>query len=367
MSDRGPSPEYEFFTTDDGVDLSTQIIHDGESPTSSAFPIYQSNTVGGIYIRMRNPTIEALEEKIRRLEGGTATVAMSCGMAAVSHTLLGLLQTGSRVVVHKSIFIGVQTLLKDYVSKLGIDVVQIDLNSPDELANALKTPTRLVYFETISNPGQDVVDVPAVIATAHSNNALVAIDNTVLTPFLFRPLELGADIVIHSGTKYLAGHGDVLAGFATFQDKSLADQVHKTRRLLGGMLSPHSAFLVMRGVKSLPLRITKHCQNAQQVAEFLHQHPRVQRVLYPGLPSNPTHTVAKSFLKSFGGMVCFDACEPFDWECFKTSLRLCRPGMSFGDAATRIQKEGHIRLTVGLEDARDIIRYLQQAFAAESQ
>src|SRR5437899_10506629 len=152
MTDRGPTSDYDFFATSDEVDLSTQIIHDGESPSASAFPIFQSNTVGGVYIRMRNPTIEALEEKVRRLERGAATVAFASGMAAVSHTLFGLLRAGSRIVVHQSIFVGVQTLLNDFISMLGIDVVQADLNSPDELARALEKPTQLVYFETLSNP-----------------------------------------------------------------------------------------------------------------------------------------------------------------------------------------------------------------------
>lgn len=366
MSNPIAGSEHEFYSTDDDAELSTQIIHDGESTSASAFPIYQSNTVGGIYIRMRNPTVEALEEKVRRIEGGAATVAMASGMAAVSHTLFGLLQAGNRIVVHKSIFVGVQTLLNDYISKLGIDVVRVDLNSSPELSEALKIPTRLVYFETLSNPGLEVVDAPLVISAAKRSGALVAIDNTLLTPCLFRPLEHGADIVIHSGTKYIAGHGDVLAGLVTFRDKSVAEQVHKSRRILGGLLSPLGAFLVMRGMKSLPLRVTRHCQNAQQVAEFLDAHPHVRQVYYPGLSSNPSHSRAKSFLKAFGGMVSFDADASFNWDRFKTNLRLCRPGMSFGDAVTRIQREGPIRLTVGLEDISDIIRDLDQAFASEA-
>lgn len=367
MSERGATAGnlYEFVSTDDEMEISTQIIHGGESPVASAFPIYQSNTVDGVYVRMRNPTVEALEEKMRNLEGGAATVAMGSGMAAVSHTLLGLLEAGSRLVVHKSIFIGVQTLLNDFVTKFGMDVVQVDLNSGHELARALQKPTQLVYFETLSNPGLDVVDAPAVIAAAREGGARVVIDNTILTPFLLRPLELGADVVIHSATKYLSGHGDVLAGMATFKDESLGKQVHKSRRILGGHLSPLCAFLVMRGMKTLPLRVAKHCQNAQQVAEYLERQPLVRRVLYPGLRSSPEHERATKFLTGFGGVVSFETEAHFDWECFKNSLHLCHTGMSFGDPATRLQKEGPIRLSVGLEDAADILRDLERAFAAQ--
>ena len=195
MSDREAKPDdlYEFVTSEEDADFSTQIIHNGESPHASAFPIYQANTVEGTYVRMRNPTVEALEEKMRSLEGGAATVAMGSGMAAVSHTLLGLLAAGDRIVVHQSLFIGVRTLLNDYVAKLGIDVARVDLNSPDELARALEKPTRLVYFETVSNPDLAVVDAPKVMSTASQSGATVVVDNTLLTPYLFKPLAHGAD------------------------------------------------------------------------------------------------------------------------------------------------------------------------------
>jgi methionine-gamma-lyase len=365
MSDGRPEPDplYEFTAVEDDTDFSTRIIHNGESPHASAFPIYQANTVDGLYIRMRNPTVEALEEKMRGLEGGAAAVAMGSGMAAISHTLLGLLQAGDRMVVHRSVFIGVQTLLKDYVSKLGIEVAHVDLNSVRDLAKALEEPARLVYFETVSNPGLEVVDAPAVIREARQAGVLVVVDNTILTPYLFRPLEAGADVVIHSATKYLSGHGDALAGMATFRDEAVARQVHKSRRILGGFLSPMVAFLVMRGMKTLPLRMARHCSNAQAVAEYLEQHPRVKAIRYPGLPSAPDHSRAKSFLERFGGIVSLELQEPLQWEEFSKRLGLCRPGMSFGDAATRVQSEGPIRLSVGLEEATDIIRDLERALA----
>ncbi len=269
MSDREAKPDdlYEFVTSEEDADFSTQIIHNGESPHASAFPIYQANTVEGTYIRMRNPTVEALEEKMRSLEGGAATVAMGSGMAAVSHTLLGLLAAGDRIVVHQSLFIGVRTLLNDYVAKLGIDVARVDLNSPDELARALEKPTRLVYFETVSNPDLAVVDAPKVMSMASQSGATVVVDNTLLTPYLFKPLAHGADVVIHSATKYLSGHGDMLAGMATFKDAAVAQLVHKSRRILGGLLNPLGAFLVMRGMKTLPLHETplRKCKRSPSI------------------------------------------------------------------------------------------------------
>ena len=270
---------------------------------------------------------------MRSLEGGAATVAMGSGMAAISHTLLGLLEAGNRIVVHRSLFVGVRTLLDDFVAKLGIDVVCADLNDSNDLARVLEKPTRLVYFETVSNPNLEVIDAPGVIAAARQAGVIVVVDNTILTPFLFKPLACGADVVIHSATKYLSGHGDVLAGMATFQDAVLGQRVHKSRRILGGLLNPLGAFLVMRGMKTLPLRMARHCENAQKVAEYLQQHPRVKKVHYPGLPQAPGHARASTFLSAFGGIVSFEPRDDFEWESFSKKLRVCCPGMSFGDAA----------------------------------
>jgi methionine-gamma-lyase len=363
MPKREPKPvdPYDFFACDDQADFATQISPIGESPEASAFPIYQASTVEGIYIRLRNPTVEALEEKMRSLEGGATTLAMASGMAAISHTLLGLLKAGDRIVVHRSLFIGVQTLLGDFVSQLGIEVVVVDLNDTAALARALERPARLVYYETLSNPTLEVIDVPTVAAAARRSGALVVVDNTLLTPYLFKPLASGADVVIHSATKYLSGHADVLAGLVTFGDAELGQQVHKSRRILGGLLSPLAAFLVMRGMRTLPLRMTRHCQSAQQIAEYLAVHPRVEAVSYPGLPTAADHARAKSLLAGCGGIVSFQLREPLGWEEISPRFKLCRPGMSFGDAATRVQREGPIRLSVGLEDPADILRDLAQA------
>jgi cystathionine beta-lyase/cystathionine gamma-synthase len=193
---------------------------------------------------------------------------------------------------------------------------------------------------------------------------LVLVDNTLLTPYLFKPLEFGADVVLHSATKYLSGHGDILAGVVTFKDGALGQRVHKARRILGGLLSPLGASMVMRGMKTLPLRMKRHCENAQSVAEFLIQHPQVTNVSYPGLPHSADHSRATTFLKHFGAIISFETRAPLSWDGFSKSLRVCRPEMSFGDPATRVQREGPIRLSVGLEDPRDIIHDLDRALAA---
>lgn len=367
MSDeRRASDAFDFVQEDDAdaFGSTTRLVHYGESRVASAMPVYQSNTVDGLYVRMRNPTVEALEEKMRSLEGGGLTLALSSGMAAISHTLLGLLAAGDRMVVHRALFIGVQSLLDELVANLGIVVVAVDLNDRTRLARALETKTKLVYFETLTNPALELLDAPAIIAAARGAGALAVVDNTILTPWLFRPLEHGADVVVHSATKYLSGHGDVLAGFATFRDATLGQQVHKARRLLGGLLSPMAAFLVLRGMKTLGLRIERHCANALAIAEHLQGHPQVKSVAYPGLPSSRDHARARALLEGFGGVVSFEPADDFDWQRFAEELRLCRPWMSFGDVGTRVQREGPVRLSVGLEDVADLIADLERAFAA---
>ncbi|HVR09553.1 MAG TPA: PLP-dependent transferase [Thermoanaerobaculia bacterium] len=345
----------------------TRAVHAGESSRSPSFPIFQAASVDGRYIRASNPTVEALEEKIRLLEGGggeAMTIATASGMAAVSQTLLGLLRAGDRMIVHDRVFVGVQTLLDDFVSELGIEVARVDLTRPEELAAALSRPARLVYFETVVNPTLEVLPAPEIIAAAHAHGAWAIVDNTALTPCLFRPLEHGADAVVHSATKYLSGHGDALGGAVTCASRALGEKVHKARRILGGHLSPHSAFLIMRGLKTLPMRIDRHCRNAGEVAEFLARHPAVRQVWYPGLPATAENQVASAFLSRFGGLISFEPQEPFSWDRFTGGLRLCRPWMSFGDPGSLVQyHQRRVRLSVGIEDAGDIERDLGQALA----
>jgi len=360
-----PDPQDAKATAAKELGVATRAVHAGESPASPAFPIFQGNTTDGRYIRAKNPTVEAVEEKIRSLEGAAMAVASASGMAAVSQTLLGILRAGDRMVVHEAVFVGVQTLLDDYLKNLGIEVVPVQLNDHDALVSSLAKPTRIVYFETVVNPTLEVIDAPRVIATARDRGAYVIVDNTVLTPCLFKPLAHGAHAVIHSATKYLSGHGDMLGGVVSFNDTELGERVHKARRIFGGMPSPLNAFLLMRGIKTLPVRMERHCRNARCIADMLARHQRIRKVWYPGMRATDDNRIASTFLRDFGGLISFAPAEPFDWDRFTRALQLCRPWMSFGDATTLVQfHHGRARLSVGLEDVEDIMCDLDRALHA---
>ena len=349
--------------------MMTRATHGGEMPGASAVPIHPAN-VGGesyAYSRYSNPTVRAFEAKFRELEGGGGTMATASGMAAASQTLLGLLRSGDRLVVHREMFVGVRTLLEDFLPNYGIEVAAVDMTDLDRLEQALETPTRMVYFEPVSHPAFDVIDVPAAIAIARRAGALALVDNTLLTPCLFRPLEHGADVVIHSVTKYAGGHGDAIGGVITARDEELARRIRKARRILGGTLSPWNAYLLLRGLKTLPLRMDRHCSSALAVAMFLEEHPRVSRVFYPGLASCPGHATAASFLTRFGGILSFELEDDSGKESFGKALGLCKVRFSFGDSATVVLVQDEVRLiriSVGLEDPEDVIRDLTTALAA---
>ncbi len=347
--------------------LMTRVIHAGEDPAASAFPIYAANSVGDTYARHANPTVEALEAKFRELEGGAVTVATASGMAAVSQTFLSLLKTGDRLVVHTNIFVGVRTLLADFFPGLGIRVDEVDMRDLDQLSRALEERTAAVYFETVSNPHINVIDAPRAIEIVNRASVPVIVDNTLLSPHLFRPMEHGADVVVHSASKYIGGHGDALGGLITARDAELGERLRKARRLFGGILSPHSAYLLLRGLKTLPLRMERHCANAARVAERLAGHRRVREVNYPGLPSSPDRDRASSFLRAFGGLMSFRLGSAEETGRFKQALRLGRVRFSFGEPGTILLTQDWtdvIRLSVGLEDPEDILADLQQALDA---
>ena len=344
--------------------FATEAIHAGEDETTSAMPIYQAATVGGSYMRGSNPTLEAFEKKICALDGGRRGIATACGMAAVTQTLLTLLKAGSRVVCHQMVYYWTHELMTVDLPNLGIAVEIVDFRDGDQLARALSKPTDVVYFEPLANPGLDVIDTRAVIDLARAAQATVVVDNTFLSPYLFRPFEFGAHVVLHSATKYLCGHGDALAGIIVTQDESLGDRIARTRTVYGGVMNPMIAFLLMRGVKTLPIRMDRHCANAQQVAEFLDSHPRVGRVYYPGLPASPGHEIAREQWRSFGGMVSFEITDENRYRSFFERVRICRPWVSLGDVGSLVTNQGgpgRVRMSVGLEDAGDIIQDLDQA------
>ncbi len=302
------SPENRDFTTD--------AIHGGYHGTSSAVPIYQGNTnyregfegtnsYGRGLDRAGGPTGGALEEQVRILEGAEWAQATSCGMAAISQTLFGLLKSGDRVVGHETVYAGTRMFFKEVLPvKWGVDVEQVNMCDPDALSAALQKPTRMVYFEPYAH-SMEFIDLKRAIDLAHEAGALAVVDNTFLSPYLLRPLQYGADVVLHAMTKYMAGHGDALAGVVVGRDEEVRAQIHYMRILMGGILAPMNAYLVHRGLKTLAFRMERHCSSAQQVAEFLERNEKVDRTSYLGLPSHPQHELAAGYLRGYGGMMRF--------------------------------------------------------------
>jgi len=360
------------------VDLSnkgfnTRAIHAGRDVNHSSTPIHMAATAAGYYTRGGNPSISAMEQAIAALEGGAHAVATACGMAAVTQTLLPLLKAGDHVVCHRSVYDWTDWWLRDEMPRFGVETTQVDLRDADAFAGALRPNTRVVYFEPLSNPGLDLIDPRTIVSAAHDAGALVVVDNTFLSPALLRPLEYGIDIVIHSATKFLNGHGDALGGVITMNNKDLHQKIYRSRNLHGGVISPFNAFLIMRGIETLSMRVKQHSDNAMKVAEFLSGHSSVSEVRYPGLESHTDFATAEHLLPDgSGGMVGVTIEGGMGGlHQFAGALRLVRPWVSLGDTGSLVYgrhceprkgiPEGFARLSVGLEDADDIIADLDQA------
>ena len=363
----------------DNRDFTTDAIHGGYHGTSSSVPIYQGNTnyregyegtnsYGRGLDKAGGPTSGALEEQVRILEGAEWAQATSCGMSAVSQTLFGLLRSGDRVVCHETVYAGTHMLFQDVLpTKWGVEVQMVNLCDLDAFETALKKPTRMVYFEPYAH-SMEFIDLARATDIAHEVGALVVVDNTFLSPYLLRPLHYGADVVLHAMTKYMAGHGDALAGIVSGRDEEIRKQIHYMRILMGGVLAPMNAFLVQRGLKTLAFRMERHCGSGQKVAEYLDQHEKLARVDYLGLTSHPYHEAATGYLHGFGGMMRFVSRHGVSLDTFIGSLRMCKPWYSLGDVETLILPSGEsadggfgARVSVGLEDPDDIIADLDQA------
>lgn len=353
--------------------FATNAIHAGKPEAYSSMPIYMSSTSAHFYTRGSNPTIDALEECMAILEGGESGLATACGIAAVTQVLLGLLKSGDRVICHRCVYDWTDTFMMEEAPKFGMDAVLMDLRDLDKLKEALKKETKVVYFEPVANPSMDVIDVKAVVEISHEAGALVVVDNTFITPYLFQPLKFGVDIIIHSATKYLGGHADALGG-VVIANNEIINKLRKTRNIYGGIISPFNAFLILQGIKTLPIRMDRHCVNAQKVAEFLSGHEKVLAVRYPGLSSHPNHDVAISQMSKFSGIIGFqvDGGEKAA-KLFSSKLKICKPWVSLGDVETLVYvrweeerkgvPDGYMRLSVGLEDVEDIIADLDQALS----
>jgi len=333
------------------------------------------------YTRYGNPTIEVLEKVVADLEGGERALSFASGMAAVSTTLLSLLKPGDHVVAGNSLYTATAKLLTNEFQELGVKVDFVEATDADAFARAARPETRLFYLETPSNPMLLLSDLAAVCQIAKARRILTLVDNTFATPYNQRPLSLGADVVLHSATKYLGGHSDVLAGCAVCSSK-VAEALWLKRTLLGGTLDPFAAWLVLRGIKTLALRMERHNRNALATAQALESHPAVSRVLYPGLPSHPQHGLAARQMTGYGGMLSFELRGGREAGVrFVESTRLAVLAVSLGGVETLVEHPasmshsllsddelrragippGLIRLSVGIEHPDDLIADLRQA------
>lgn len=387
----------------DKYGFATRAIHAGQGPDphtgALATPIHQTSTFvfsgveqgsarfagqeeGYIYTRIGNPTQAALEEKMAVLEGGEAALAFGSGMAAITGTVLAMVKCGDHLVADETLYGCTHALFSHLLPRFGVEVSFVDLSCSGNLEANLRDNTRVVYLETPANPTMKLVDIAAVAGIARREGVKVVVDNTFMSPYFQRPLELGADLAVHSATKYINGHGDVVAGVAVGAREFLDEVRLTTLKDLGGVISPFDAWLILRGLKTLAVRMDRHNRNAVQVARFLEDHPLVERVYYPGLASHPQHGLAKKQMSGFGGLISFELKGGFGaGRRMLNSLGLCQLAVSLGDADTLIQHpasmthavvpreerlkmgitDGLIRISVGLEDVADIIGDLEQS------
>jgi cystathionine beta-lyase/cystathionine gamma-synthase len=375
---------------------STLAVHAGQSPDPQTgavnVPVYLSSTFeltgigtdrGWDYSRAGNPTRDRLETALAALEGGTSAHAFTTGMAAIS-ALVAMLKAGDHVVCSRDVYAGTVRLFDQIVSGYGIQIEYVDTGDLKAVEKAMRPNTKLVHIETPSNPLMVLTDIAAVARIAHAGGAELSVDNTFLSPALQSPLALGADIVMHSTTKYLNGHSDGLGGALIGSKPEHKDRFLLVQKAAGGVMSPFECFLVLRGIKTLPLRIQKHEENGRAVAEYMSTHPKVAKLAYPGLKSHPQYDLACRQQKGFGSMMSFELKSREEAARFLTAIKIFLNAESLGGveslashSATTTHgsvseevrqsmgiNEGRIRLSIGIEDKEDLIADLEQALAA---
>lgn len=375
--------------------FSTIAIHAGNEPDPAtgavSVPIYQTSTYaqdglgrhkGFEYARTQNPTRTALEKNIAALENGRFGFAFASGMAAID-TVLKLVKAGDHVLLGDNTYGGTFRLFDRVLRNYGVEFDLVDSSDLSAFENAFKPNTKMVFVETPTNPVMTVTDLAAVAELSHARGAKVVCDNTFMSPYFQRPLDLGCDIVVHSTTKYLNGHSDSVGGFAALNDEKDAEWIGFVQNSVGAILSPMDSFLVLRGTKTLAVRMEAHDRNGRQVANFLAEHPRVEKVYYPGLVSHPQHELAKRQQSGFGGMVSFETGSLESAKKVLEGVKLCTLGESLGGVESLISHpatmthasvpeerrrqlgitDGLVRISVGIEDAEDIIADLDQALA----
>ena len=389
----------------EGYRFETLAVHAGESPcrVTGALdtPIYQSTTFvsadademaavyggekpGYMYTRYGNPTVHALEEKLAALECGEATQAFSSGMAAISSAILGYVRAGDHIVAARSLYGAAYDFLNKKLPSLGVSTTFVQSTGVEEFEKAIRPNSKLIYFETPSNPILEILDIAALAQLARAHGIPSMMDNTFASPALQQPLKLGVTVVVHSATKYLCGHGDAMGGAVIGPQDYVHHLNQEIIRDFGGCLSPFNAWLILRGIRTLHLRVPAQCSNARKIAEFLANHPRVERVNYPGLPSHPGHDVAKKQMKDFGAMMSFEVKGGYEGgKKVMDRVKIFARAASLGDtrslivhaastshrAVPREQRlaigitDGLVRLSAGIEAAEDLIQDLEQALA----
>jgi cystathionine gamma-lyase/homocysteine desulfhydrase len=375
--------------------MDTKLIHGGVfgDPHTGAVsvPIYQVSTykqqrvgehAGYEYSRTGNPTRAALESLIAELENGARGLAFASGMAAIS-TLVSYFNKGDHLVVGDDVYGGTYRVLSKVFVRLGIEADFVDTSDLEQVKSAIRANTRAVYMETPSNPLLKVSDIRALADLCKERGLMLIVDNTFLTPYWQNPLDLGADVVVHSATKYLGGHSDVVAGLLVTKDKKLGEELHFLQNSIGGILGPQDSWLLMRGIKTLGLRMKQHEANARRIAEWLAGHPKVRKVFYPGLREHPGHELAASQARGFGGIISFDVGSAEMADKVLESTRYFTLAESLGAVESLISvparmthasipperraelgiTDGLVRISVGVEDAEDLLEDLDRALS----
>ncbi len=370
--------------------IDTMMIHggiDGDAHTGAvSVPIYQTSTYafkdfhshrGYDYSRAKNPTREALEELIADLEGGKRGFAFASGMAAITAVFM-LLKAGDKVLMSNNVYGGTYRLLDQVLKPLGISYEPVDFNQEGALEEAYDASVKAIFLETPTNPLLDITDISKVAVFAKTHELLFIVDNTFMTPYLQNPLALGADVVVHSGTKYLGGHSDLIAGLAVANDHALTERLYLIQKSTGGVLNPFDAWLLIRGIKTLAVRMQRHQENAHQIALFLSQHQAVDKLYYPGLHDHPGHSIQRQQARGFGAMLAFSLKPAYAIEAFVSHLKLVTFGESLGGVESLLSHpatmthgsipkdireragitDNLLRLSVGIEAVEDLIHEL---------
>ncbi len=384
--------------------FNSKLVHAGDFQDefgSAVTPIYQTSTFsfknsqhgadlfagkekGYIYTRIGNPTIEALENKLAELENGYKGIALSSGMAAVSAVYMTVLSQGDHMISTGAVYGPSRGVMETHFSKFGVSYSYIDTSNLEEIKKSIRPNTKLLYLETPANPTITLTDIKKASEIAHEHGIIVCVDNTFCSPYLQQPLDLGADIALHSLTKFINGHADIVGGALIAKSKELYDQLRKTMVYTGGNMDPHQAFMVIRGVKTLSLRIDKAQENAHQIAEFLENHKKVEWVKYPGLKSFPQYDLAREQMKGFGSMISFGLKGGYEaGKILMDNVKLATLAVSLGGVETLIQhpssmthagvskenkalahiSDGLVRYSAGIENVEDLINDLKQALS----